>query len=99
MDETGAMKLYKPSLTQCLYVALAENMVGRVPLALLFLAIAQLRQSLTCSASARYQASRLNAPMQQLLPEDGAAMFMRLTCGCGSLGSQALPGRADSGAD
>jgi hypothetical protein len=32
------VKLYEPSPTQCLYVAPAENMVGRVPLMPLFLA-------------------------------------------------------------
>jgi len=38
MEEAGVIKLYEPSPTPCLYVAPAENMVGRVPLIPLFLA-------------------------------------------------------------
>ena len=38
MEDAEVIKLYKPSPTPCLYVALAENMVGRVPLMPLFLA-------------------------------------------------------------
>ena len=38
MEDAGVIKLYEPSPTPCLYVAPAENMVGRVPLLLLFLA-------------------------------------------------------------
>ena len=38
MEDSGVVKLYDPSPTPCLYVAPAENMVGRVPLIPLFLA-------------------------------------------------------------
>ncbi len=38
MENAGVVKLYEPSPTPCLYVAPAENMVGRVPLIPLFLA-------------------------------------------------------------
>jgi hypothetical protein len=38
MEDSGVVKLYEPSPTPCLYVALAENMVGRVPLLPLYLA-------------------------------------------------------------
>ena len=38
MEDAGVVKLYEPSPTPCLYVAPAENMVGRVPLMPLFLA-------------------------------------------------------------
>jgi hypothetical protein len=38
MEDSGVVKLYKPSPTPCLYVAPVENMVGRVPLMPLFLA-------------------------------------------------------------
>ncbi len=38
MEDAGVVKLYEPSPTPCLYVAPAKNMVGRVPLMLLFLA-------------------------------------------------------------
>ena len=38
MEDAGVVKLYEPSPTPCLYVAPAENMVGRVPLIPLFLA-------------------------------------------------------------
>ncbi len=37
MKDAGVVKLYEPSQTPCLYVAPAENMVGRVPLIPLFL--------------------------------------------------------------
>ncbi len=38
IEDSGVIKLYKPSLTLCLYLAPAQNMVGRVPLIPLFLA-------------------------------------------------------------
>ncbi len=38
MEDAEVVKLYEPSPTPCLYVAPAENMVGRVPLMPLFLA-------------------------------------------------------------
>ena len=38
MEDAGVIKLYEPSPTPCLYVAMAENMVGRAPLIPLFLA-------------------------------------------------------------
>jgi hypothetical protein len=38
MEDSVVVKLYKPSPNPCLYVATAENMVGRVPLMPLFLA-------------------------------------------------------------
>ncbi len=38
MEDSGVVKLYEASPTQCLYVAPVENMVGRVPLMPLFLA-------------------------------------------------------------
>ena len=38
MEDSGVVKLYKPSPTPCLYIVPAENMVGRVPLMQLFLA-------------------------------------------------------------
>ena len=37
MEDAGVIKLYGPSPTPCLYVAPAENMVGRVPLIPIFL--------------------------------------------------------------
>ena len=38
MEDSGVVKLYEPSPTPCMYVALVEYMVGRVPLMPLFLA-------------------------------------------------------------
>jgi hypothetical protein len=38
MESAGVTKLYEPFPTPCLYVAPAANMVGRLPLAPLFLA-------------------------------------------------------------
>ena len=37
MEDAGVVKLYEPSPTPCLYVANAENMVGRIPLMPCFL--------------------------------------------------------------
>ncbi len=37
MEDAGVVKLYEPSPTPCLYVALAVNMVGRIPLMPCFL--------------------------------------------------------------
>ena len=37
MEDAGVVKLYEPSPTPCLYVAKAENMVGRIPLMPCFL--------------------------------------------------------------
>ncbi len=37
MEDAGVVKLYEPSPTPCLYVALARNMVGRIPLMPCFL--------------------------------------------------------------
>ncbi len=37
MEDAGVIKLYEPSPTPCLYVALAANMVGRIPLMSCFL--------------------------------------------------------------
>jgi hypothetical protein len=37
MEDTGMVKLYEPSPTQCLYVAYAWNMVGRISLIHCFL--------------------------------------------------------------
>jgi hypothetical protein len=37
MKDAGVVKLYEPSPTPCLYVAPAENMVGRIPLMSCFL--------------------------------------------------------------
>ncbi len=37
MEDAGVVKLYEPSPTPCLYVSLAENMVGRIPLIPCFL--------------------------------------------------------------
>ena len=86
MEDAGVTKLYEPSPTPCLYVAPAANMAGRVPLIPPFFWLeTQLQRSLTCSASARIQASRMAVPTQELLTEGGAAMSTRLTCGCGVL--------------
>jgi hypothetical protein len=46
------------------------------------------QQSLMSTVSARIQASRWGAPMQQRWMEGAAAMSMRSTRGCGSLGAE-----------
>ncbi len=55
MEDAGVVKLYEPSPAPCLYVAPAENMVGRIPLMPCFLG---LRQSLTSTARTRFHVSR-----------------------------------------
>ncbi len=57
------------------------------PLSHVFWLVTPLRQSHTCSASARIQASRSVALTLLQLTEGGAAMSMRSTRGCGSLGA------------
>ncbi len=81
------VKLYEAFPTPCLYVADVQNMVGRVPLIPLILAGSSTPTILlTYSASARIQAFRM--AVLTLLRTDGrAAMSMRSTRGCGSLGA------------
>ncbi len=59
--------------------------VTKSPLSPFFWLETRLQRSLTCSASARIQASRTAVLTQQLPTEGGAAMSKRLTCGCGVL--------------
>ena len=51
-----------------------------------FWLVTRLRLSLTCSASARKQASHLAVPTLLLWTDDGAAISTKSTRGCGSLG-------------
>ena len=73
-----------------LYVCLApaEKMVGRVPPIRFFWLATQLQISPTFLASTKFQASRLDAPIQQLLTEGGATMSMTSPRGCISLGTE-----------
>ncbi len=91
MEDAGVIKLYEPFPTPCLYVAMAENMVGRVPLIHLFLAdnstptiphmFSKRKDSgfpYGCTDSAAADGRR------------GSNVYvdsMRLTLGCGSLGA------------
>ncbi len=77
MEDAGVVKLYEPSPTPCLYVAPAENMVGRVPLMPLFLVETRHQRSLTCTASARIQVFPWAALTQPQLTAGVAAMSMR----------------------
>ena len=91
MEVAGVIKLYEPSPTPCMYVALAQNMVGRVPLipqGLVFLleTVTQLQPFPTYSASVGIQTSRLAVLTLQLWMEGEEAMCTRLTSGCGSFG-------------
>ena len=67
MEDSGVVKLYEPSPTPCLYVAPAENMVGRVPLIPLFLAG---NSTLTIPHMFSKQGCRL-------------PIWLRRRCGCG----------------
>ncbi len=84
MEDAGVTKVYETSPTLCLYVAPAANMADRAPLVSFFLA-GNSTPTITCSASARIQASRMAVPTQQLLTEGGSAISTRLTCGWGVL--------------
>jgi hypothetical protein len=89
MEDAGVINLYEPSPTPCLYVADVQNMMDRVPLNILchcFWLLTRLQQSLTYSASARIQASCMAVLTRLQRTDCGAAMSMRSTRGCGSLG-------------
>jgi hypothetical protein len=92
MEDAGVVKLCEPSPTPCLYVALAENMVGRIPLIPSFLdgnATPTIPHKYT-AARTRIQVSQLVVQMQLRRMEGAAATSMRLTRGCGSLGVASL---------
>ncbi len=77
MEDAEVVKLYEPSPTPCLYVAPAENMVGRVPLMPLFLA-----GNATPTIPHLYSKAALT---QRRWTAGVAAMSLRLTRGCGNL--------------
>ncbi len=84
MEEAGVVKLYGPSQTPCLYVALARNMVGRIPLMPCFL-----DGNAAPTIPHRYSKSKNScfpAGCADAAAEDGmAATSMKSTRGCGSL--------------
>ncbi len=86
-EDAGVIKLYEPLPTPCLYVADVQNMMGRVPLMPLFLAGNLTPTILTYSARARIQAFRMAVPTRLKRTDCGAAMSMRSTRRCGSLGA------------
>ena len=85
MEDAGVIKLYEPSPTPCLYVAKAENMVGRIPLIPCFLdgnATPTIPHKYSKNKSACFPAGCADAAARM---EGEAATSMRLTLGCGSL--------------
>ncbi len=86
MEDSGVVKLYEPSPTPCLYVAPAKNMVGRVPLMLLFLAGNTTPTIPHLYSKRKIPISRWAVLTQQRWTAGVAAMSMRLTGGCGNLG-------------
>jgi hypothetical protein len=85
MEDAGVVKLYKPSPTQCIYVAQARNMVGRIPLMPCFL-----DGNATPTIPHKYRkhkirVSRQAVPTQLRRVAGKAATSMRSTRGCGSL--------------
>ncbi len=80
MEDAGVIKLYEPSPTSCLYAAPAENMMGKTPLI-----HSKSRDSGFMMGSADAAALRMAGV---------AAICMRLTLSCGSLGAicHGLPG-------
>ena len=86
MEDAEVVKLYEPSPTPCLYVAPAENMVGRVPLCSCFWLETLLLQSLTSAASARILVSPWAVLTQHRWTAGVEAMSTRFTLSCGSSG-------------
>ena len=87
MEDSGVVKLYEPSPTPCLYVALAQNMVGRVPLNPLFLAGNSTPTIPHMFAKHKDACFLLAAQTLRQWTDDGAAMSTKLTRGCGRLGA------------
>jgi hypothetical protein len=86
MEDSGVVKLYEQYRTPCLYVAPAENMVGRAPLMPLFLAGNATPTIAHLYSKRKDSVFRWVALTQQRWTKGGAAMSMRLTCGCDNLG-------------
>jgi hypothetical protein len=90
MEDAAVIKLYEPSPIPCLYVAPANNMVGRVPLIPGFLLQTKLRPFPTYSASAGIQASESRSAVltQRLWMEldhgrrDGSSLILNENIGC-----------------
>ena len=87
MEDAGVVKLYEPSPTQCLYVAKAENMVGRILLIPCFLhgnATPTIPHKYSKKKSAYFPDGCADAAARM---EGEAATSMRLLlgCQCGSL--------------
>jgi hypothetical protein len=84
MEDARVIKLYESSPT-CLDVTDVQNMVGRVPLIPLFLA-----DNLTPTIPHMFSKSKdsgfMAVPTLLQRKDGGAAISMRSTCGCGSLG-------------
>ena len=90
MEDAGVVKLYEPSPTPCLYVANAENMVGRIHLIPCFLdgnATPTMPHKYSKNKSACFPAD-VRTQLRRM--EGEAATSMRLTLGCGSLGVASL---------
>ncbi len=79
MEDAGVIKLYEPSPTPRLYVADVQNMVGRVPLMPLFLAD-------NSTPTIPHIFSKHKDSGFPYGCADAAAMSMKSTRGCGSLG-------------
>jgi hypothetical protein len=90
MEDAEVVKLYEPSPTPCLYVAPVENIVGslRVPLFLLFLAGNTTPTITHIYSKLKDSGFQWAAPMQQRWMAGAAAMSMRSTSDCGSLGAE-----------
>ncbi len=83
MEDAGVVKLYEPSPTQCLYVAPAGNMVGRIPLMPCYL---DGNKTPTIQYSKnKIHVSLLVVQTQQQRMAGVATTPMRSTRGCGSL--------------
>jgi hypothetical protein len=85
IEGAGVVKLYEPSPIPCLYVALAWNMVGRIPLMPAIWVVTRLQQSLTSTARTTVHVSLQDVQMQLRRMTGMAATSMRSTRGCGSL--------------
>ncbi len=87
MEDAGVIKLYEPSPTPASTWPMSTLWWAEFLLFHCFWLVTRLQQSLTYSASARIQASRMAAPTWLQRTDGGAAMSMGSTSGCGSLGA------------
>jgi hypothetical protein len=90
MEGAGVVKLYEASPTSCLYVALARNMMGRIPLMPCFLdgnTTPSIPHTYSKNKNSCFPAGCADAAAED---ERRGSDAMRSTCGCGCLDMASL---------